>query len=111
MKTTILLQVYKTVEEVRDFVQVFEGYKHIWLTDKTVCLDHFAKSGKILSQEQLTDTADGSLDLGAEQKPASLDMYRDQVSDGVSLFLIIHKSGLRSVSRPIPFVLNQYIDH
>lgn len=79
MKTTILLQVYKTVEEVRDFVQVFEDYKHIWLTDKTTCVEHFVKSGQILSQEQLADHVPS--DLGAAQKPASLEMFKDQVSD------------------------------
>lgn len=80
MKTTILLQVYKTVEEVRDFVQMFENYKHIWMTDKTACLEHFAKSGVILSQEQLMEV---DADLGTEQKPAGLDMFKDQVSEDV----------------------------
>lgn len=82
MKTTILLQVYKTIEEVRDFVQVFENYKHIWVTDKTACLEHFSKSGEILSQEQLVALDDGS-DLVGQQKPASLDMFKDQVSGDV----------------------------
>lgn len=78
MKTTILLQVYKSFEEVQDFVRGFEEYKHIWLTDKTACLKYFAKSGEIRNQQEL-ELIDESSDLGANQKPASLEMFKEQV--------------------------------
>lgn len=83
MRTTIQLKVCKTVEEVQDFVQAFADYKHIWSTDKTACLKHFVMSGEILNQEQLMDIDDISPDLGAEAQPASIDMFKDQVSGKV----------------------------
>lgn len=66
MREDILRNVRCTFGEVQKFVEKFGEYKYIWTTDKQICLQYFAKCGRVLMQSS-PDSASGTLNAFKNQ--------------------------------------------
>lgn len=77
-KSTMIINVRRTLRKAVDFMKKYQVYSYIWLDDKEEVLKMFLKYGRSLTEEEMETI--GSEDCQIIEEYPTLDKFRNQVS-------------------------------
>lgn len=92
MKKKVIEIVDKTIENIHQYIRVYENYSYLWLDDRTELLYLFLKNGKVVTKAALEASEYEEIDDDDSStfRPC-LSVFKEQVYFNVNLTGFVYK--------------------